>query len=351
MQGATEWTEDETTPEENPTRPRVQINRWAVGVRVGLMVLAFVIYLGALDAELLYSWDDQRYITANPHFANGVTLDTIRAFWTDQYFASYIPITMMGYTIQYALWGEAPTGYFVVLMLLHGVNAILVYSLLMKLLDRRRWIALFAAILFVVHPIQVENVAWASELKALLGMLGFLITFHIHIYSHKAPWALPVGYAMHVITMLSKTSAIGAPLLFFLYDVEWSRRRGKEQRPLVQRIIQSALRAIPYGIISIIFAFVQIWAHDQVGGIKNPLVPGFLGRLQLMAVVNWEYFLSLVFPLNLNNMYFYTEQGIRSAYFAQFMGVLLVVGLSVLAWRGGRFGRMSAAWVVMFMLP
>ncbi|MFZ4814357.1 MAG: tetratricopeptide repeat protein [Phototrophicaceae bacterium] len=319
-------------------------------IPIGLFLLAVTLYIGTFDAELMYSWDDQRYVTYNPYFVpDGVTAQTFAGIWSEDYFASYIPVTLTSYALEYALWGLNPAGYHIVNVLLHGLVGVLTYYLL-RHLSGHPIVAGIATVLFIVHPVNVESVAWIAERKNLLGMLFFIITFLAHIRSGvlesegkpARAWGwLALCYGLFTVTMFSKTAAIGAPLLFFLYDWEW-----RKIHP-----IKAALRVAPYAPIVIIAAWVQIVAHRAVDGIKPAFGQNVLDRIRLFLVVAWEYLVSLVAPFDLNNMYIYSVADIRSNWFGLLLGAAFILSLLALALFGQRLGRMVSAWIVVFMLP
>ncbi|MEM6285154.1 MAG: hypothetical protein AAF787_23380, partial [Chloroflexota bacterium] len=123
-----------------------------------LFITATIIYLGSLDGAFMFSWDDHRYVTVSPFLADGLSLSSFTDIWTQYYFAGYIPLTLLSYNLDYAVWQFDPTGYHLTNVLLHGVNAILVFYALRRLI-RYTPIAAIAALLFAVHPLQVEVVA------------------------------------------------------------------------------------------------------------------------------------------------------------------------------------------------
>ncbi|MEL6150034.1 MAG: tetratricopeptide repeat protein [Chloroflexota bacterium] len=308
-----------------------------------LFMAATTIYLGSLDGAFLFSWDDHRYVTVSPFLADGLSLSSFTDIWTRYYFAGYIPLTLLSYNLDYALWEFDPTGYHITNVLLHGLNTVLVFYALRRLVNNIS-VTVIAALLFAVHPLQVEVVAWISQRKSVLGMLFFLIAFLLHTHggeTRESILALIGGWIVFALAMLSKTSAIGAPLLFFLYDIEWRRMNP----------VKAAIRAVPYGLISLVAAYLQVQAHAAVGGIKEPLGNGLLDNVRLVLIVTGDYVASFLYPLNLNNRYYYAVSEFNSQWPALIGGILVISGLLTLAIRGGRIGRLSAAGIVMFMLP
>src|SRR5215207_6245248 len=146
-----------------------RISGWHWLIPLGLALLAIVLYANTHGFELMFSWDDNRYIKENTLLRVG-GLQGIFNVWTQIYFAAYIPTTIFSYWVEFRFWQMDPAGYHIVNTILHGLNTGLVYLFLYRILGKR-YVALLAAVLFMVHPLQVESVAWVAERKNLLCML------------------------------------------------------------------------------------------------------------------------------------------------------------------------------------
>ena len=274
-------------------------------------------------------------------------------FFTNFYFAGYIPLTLLAYAIQHALWGLDPTGYHIFNILLHALGGILVFYLIRRL-HGSTVVALIASILFIAHPVQVESVAWISELKSVLSMFFYLLGFLVHIRSSEddAPqWMIGVSWAVFGLAILSKPSPMAAMGLFMIYDYFWAHKS----------IQATVLRNIPYGVIGVLGGYAAVKAHDQVGGIKDTPGGDTVGTIQLMSNVFWDYTVSLVAPFNLNNMYVYFVDQISFSKLEVWLGMGVLLGLLLAAlWSFYKamtnhqvrpFILLTVAWVVAFMLP
>ena len=157
-----------------------------------IALAAFLVYLPALQNDFVY-WDDNLYIFEN---ANIRSLDA--AFFRWAFFGFHVsnwhPLTWISHAVDYALWGLNPLGHHLTSIILHAVNTALVILLAVKLLETARErstrngaasflndrTVLIAAgvtgLLFGIHPVHVESVAWVSERKDLLCALFFLLS-------------------------------------------------------------------------------------------------------------------------------------------------------------------------------
>lgn len=141
---------------------------WRVALVVG--ALAALPFLPALQAEFV-TWDDDKNFLTNPDF-RGLALAQLRWMWTTTLLGHYVPLTWMTLGLDYVVWGMNPAGYHFTNLLLHASNAVVVYFLARSLLGTARagypsarieTAAAFAALVFAVHPLRVESVAWVTE--------------------------------------------------------------------------------------------------------------------------------------------------------------------------------------------
>ncbi|PYL30721.1 MAG: hypothetical protein DMF45_01325 [Verrucomicrobia bacterium] len=157
------------------TKPR----RLACLGAVGLGLLTILIYRPAWHGGFI--WDDDRYVTQNRLLT---APDGLRRIWFSLDAPSqYFPLTYSVLRIERSLWGLNPTGYHWVNILLHVANALLVWRVLSRLKIPG---ASLAAAVFAVHPVQVESVAWISELKNVL--MGFFFLLTLWMWTRSRRW-------------------------------------------------------------------------------------------------------------------------------------------------------------------
>ena len=144
------------------------IPKWALPA---VLILTALLYSRALQNGLTHC-DDYDYITKNP-FLNDFSWSGIVAIFTSFYECNYHPLTTLAYLLEHTLFGLDPLPYHAFNVLLHVVNTWLVFKLAAQL-SGKRITALVVCILFAVHPMHVESVAWASETKDVLYALFYL---------------------------------------------------------------------------------------------------------------------------------------------------------------------------------
>ncbi|HTU40878.1 MAG TPA: hypothetical protein VMF10_04165, partial [Candidatus Aquilonibacter sp.] len=144
-----------------------------------LLVLAtLAVYNGAAHNGFT-NFDDNIYITNNPHIRGGLTWETVSWAFTSRDAANWHPVTWLSHALDYQLFKLNPAGYHYVNVLFHAANVVLLF-LLLEIATGATWPSLMVAALFALHPINVESVAWVAERKNVLSMFFFLLTLHAY---------------------------------------------------------------------------------------------------------------------------------------------------------------------------
>lgn len=351
----------ETTPQPEYLTIRIpypqMLNKHLL-VSLLLVILSLVIFLPTLSGEFLYSWDDQRYVTDN-HRITDLSPAGLEVIFTEPYFGTYIPITTLSFAVDYKLWEYNPFGYHLTNLLIHTANAVLVYALLFQLLkgaNAQMPVTIAAGIgafLFMLHPVNVEIVAWVSQRKALLGLFFTLLAFLAHIRSSREgasqSW-LYAGYILFLLAVLSKAVSVGAPFCFILYDYFWAKKS----------IRQTAFRNIIPMATGIGGALLGLMTQSDIGAVRPFFGGTIFTHAQLIVVAIWDYTVSLFLPTNFNPLYLYRSETTQPRILATILGSVVLFGS--LIWAGYDFWRwfkskqpplilMTVTWVWMFFLP
>src|SRR2546427_1325453 len=167
-------------------------HRWVFWLLPTLIALVtFVPFLPTLDNQFV-RWDDDDNLVENPHY-RGLGWTHLRWMWTTSHIGHYAPLTWMTFGLDYLFWGLKPVGYHLTNLLLHAANAAIFYLLALRILGsalpgpRERGnvglaaSAAFAALLFAIHPLRVESVAWATERREVLSGPFYLLTLLVYL--------------------------------------------------------------------------------------------------------------------------------------------------------------------------
>ena len=265
---------------------------WAI-----IAAVTFLAYLPTLRNGFV--WDDDAFLTDNVLIK---APDGLRRFWLTLEPVDYWPMTSTTLWAEWRLWGLHAAGYHATNLLLHLTEAGLLWMILRRL---RLPGALLAALLFAVHPVNVESVAWIAQRKNLMAMLFFLLSIYAFLRTEwwqeaddPAGVARGTGWTAYglsllafVLAMLSKGSVALLPVA--LAGLLWWRR-GFSWRDW--------LRLGPFFAVAVGLAIVNVWF--QAHGSKEVLrAAGFEERLLGAGAVIWFYLGKALWPLHLIFVY------------------------------------------------
>jgi tetratricopeptide (TPR) repeat protein len=310
-----------------------------------LLSVTFVVFGPSLGHDFLANWDDPGYVTAN-EAVKGITFAHLRQAFTTIYEGNYAPIQIVSYMLDHALWGMRPAGFIFTNVLLHGLNGILLYLLVLRLHGERLW-ALLGALLFLLHPLQVESVVWIAQRKNLLALFFSLASFHLYLtYRHreaqKKRWYAG-AVATFVLALLAKAAAVVMPAILLCHDFCF---RGAKPAGTRGRLLDK----VPFAVAAAAIAAVTIMTQGQGEGGGRHGYPGGtpLTTLFTMLPVFVRYLGLLVWPAGLSALYPYTvrmEADATVLLSAALLGLLSVA----LVWLFRR-NRPLAFWAIVFII-
>ena len=288
----------------------MQRHHWMSGLLLLVLAGAFS-EVGRLDFVL---WDDDVNVYENPYL-HPVTLRNVLWFWRQPYFSMYIPVTRTvwaGLGLVSGLTSEGPgikpmdpSVFHLANLAVHALNALLVFTLLRKLVAND-WACCAGALLFGLHPVQVEPVAWVTGMKDLLGGLFALVAlwgYLTHAMRRREGGGAAAGRAHYVVAtvafalaLLSKPSAVVLPVVAWVLD-RWALKR--PAREVVWALA-------PWVVLAIAAGGVAAWAEAAIRGARTytpiwarPFVAG-----DALAF----YLYKLLVPLRLGSDYGRTPQ-------------------------------------------
>ncbi len=310
---------------------------------LSLLLLTLAVYSNSFDNRFV-NWDDDLYITRNPLVRDLSPAGIVRIF-SRFHFTDYLPLSLLSIALDYRFWGLDPIGYHLTTTFLHGLNGIFLF-LLIRRLAGNYGIALLTSLIFLVHPVQVESVVWLTERKNVLSMAFLLAAVLTHIRSRgpDAPrYSLGLSWFLYLLSILSKSAVVGAPLIFIALDRWWGDLSWRE----------IARRNAPYFLIAALSAALTLASQSAADAVKTYRGDSFLLTMRLMMTVLWDYVRTLAVPLHLNNFYQYDAipaLGDRRFWFG---GAL--VGLFIVTALRQPLGRPVSAfcilWFSVFLLP
>jgi len=193
-------------------------------ISMALVIVTFVAFSQVLNNGFI-NFDDNVYITDNPHVQQGLTLNGITWAFTTGHATNWHPLTWISHMVEYELFGTNPAGHHFISLLLHIANSVLLF-LVFRRISGMIWPSLLLAALFALHPLHVESVAWASEKKDVLSTFFWMLTLWTYVrYAEKSTFLryLSVFFSL-ALGLLAKPMLVTLPFVLLLMDF-WPLRR------------------------------------------------------------------------------------------------------------------------------
>src|SRR5438128_558368 len=336
---------------------------WLVPVLIALVT--FAAFLPALYNQFV-NWDDDDNFLGNPHY-RALAWTHLRWMWTT-HLGHYIPLTWMTLGLDYLLWGMNPVGYHLTSLLLHATNAVVLYFLARRLLT----LALppppqrghapvvsagFAALVFAIHPLRVESVAWATERRDVLSGLFYLLTILVYL---RACERGPRGRRLYWLSvtlfgcaLLSKSMAVSLPVVLLILEVYPLRRLGGSLGWSSASARAVYLEKIPFVLLAGAASAIALMEQLSNRAMVSVAQLSAQDRLAVSAYGLSFYLWKTVVPLNLSPLYMLpqTVNPAATPFIVSYGGVLAVTAIALALRR--RWPGLPAAWLayVVVLLP
>lgn len=213
-----------------------------------LAALSLLVFLPSLQNGF-NNWDDIVYITGQPTL--GLSWENLRiSFFEGEYHGMYVPLTSVSMSVNYHLTAFSPWSYHLANIIIHALNVFLVYVLIRRI-SRSSWISFFVTLLFAIHPVQAESVAYAAGRRDLLFSLFVLLSL-IYYTSYLRKLKLPHYYSclfLFLLALLSKGQAVAVAPLLFVFDYLYKRKISK----------RLFLEKAPFFLLAIFFGLVTVY--------------------------------------------------------------------------------------------
>jgi len=350
-----------------PEHPRAARRFLPAALIVGAALLAYAPVLRAG-----FVWDDDKFLTENPliHAPDG-----LYHFWFTTAPPDYFPLTSSMLWFEWRLWGPHAAGYHLVNVLLHAASAVLLWRVLLRLRIPGAWLA---GLLFALHPVAVESVAWITERKNTLPMVFYLASILAYLRfedlatdadSHHddttittndmpnssvplrlaergalcTPYYL-LSLVLFLLALLAKTSVVMLPAVLLL--LAWWRRGKVGRRDL--------LRTVPFFALSLALGLATVWFqwHNAIGQ-EMIRTEGAASCIAGAGWIVWFYLYKILLPAGLCASYPRWE--VDGSSVLCFLPLALLAAATALLWAGRkRWGSgppVAGAYFVVSLLP
>ncbi len=301
-----------------------------------LSILTVLVYRPALLGGFI--WDDDRYVTHNSLLT---APDGLRRIWFSLDAPSqYFPLAYTVLRIERSLWDLNPAGYHWVNILLHLGNAFLVWCILVRLKMPGAWLA---AAIFALHPVQVESVAWISELKNVLMGFFFLLTLltwteYVDATDKHRRTLYVAALVLFLLALSAKATACTLPAALLL--IRWLKKKPIGLRALVE--------IIPFVVLALGIGLVAVWWEKYHQGTRMLVSLGPVERLLIASRAVWFYLGKIFWPAKLT--FIYPQWQIDATNPIAYSWLIAVVAAVVIILYGRRFFGRSVEVAALFFV-
>lgn len=313
---------------------RVLINKQSSVILSSLLILI----IAAVFWPSLYNgfthWDDNRFITENPAIRS-LSWENIKSYFLDfENRGLYKPLVLASFAIEYHFVKLNPIVYHSTNLVFHILDALLVFWLFYKL-TKKHWIAFTTALLFGIHPMHVESVAWVIERKDVFSAFFFFLSLISYISFSKASSAIKKracfygSFIFFLLSLFCKPIGVTMPMVLLLVDYFLKRGWSKEV----------FLEKIPFVLIAVIFSGLTIFILHTDKYYPAKVSLSFFSKVAVACYGFVFYLVKLFIPIKLSAIYPYPK-GINTSLPTVFLAsILLVIALVVILVFFGRRSR------------
>ena len=281
--------------------------RAATALVCASIALAVALAFGRVLGHGFLNFDDDVYVHANPLVLGGITPRGVAQAFVTVHSFTWHPLTTLSHMLDVELFGLDPGRHHATSLVLHAATAVLLFLVLRRMTGAFACSA-FAALLFAVHPLRVESVAWLSERKDVLSGLFFVLTLGAWTRWVRSPTAgrYAVALLCFVLALLSKPMVVTLPFVLLLLDRWPFDRLGDAGRPL-RHLGPRALEKLPFLVLALADGAVAM--TTQEGAMTATDTVGFGSRLANALVAYAVYLRQSFVPVDLGILYPYVREG------------------------------------------
>lgn len=303
-----------------------------------LVLITLCIYWQA-RTHGFYTYDDGAYIADNAIVLQGITLEGIKWALFDFHVANWHPVTWFSHMLDTHLFGANPSAHHLVSVIIHALNASLVFILLLQLTSAL-WRSFAVALLFAIHPLHVESVVWIAERKDHLSGLFFLLTLIAWVIYVRKQTTIRyvVALSLFVLGLMSKSMLVTLPFILLLLDW-WPLGRFEAKRSPAWLFTEK----IPFILLSVVFSIVTFLGQHQAGAVVSFDRTPIALRLGNAIISYGVYLRKMLWPNDL--VVFYPFPTSIHWWSLVFWGMLLVIATIVFLRTRIRYPYLIVGWL------
>jgi tetratricopeptide (TPR) repeat protein len=272
------------------SRTKSSIDFW---IGLALLAATFAVYFQTRAFDFV-NYDDPDYVTDNMHVRDGITVEGLGWALTSGDAANWFPVTRISHMLDCQIFGVESGWHHLTNVVIHGLAALLLFAFL-HLATRARWPSAFVALVFALHPLHVESVAWVAERKDVLCAFFWFLALWAYVRYTRQPSRARylLLLAAFCLGLMAKPMIVTLPFVLVLLDV-WPLRR-----PLALR------EKLPLFALAAAAAVVTFLVQKSAGAVETVTAVPLAMRLENAAVTYIVYIAKTFWPTGLAVFYPY----------------------------------------------
>ncbi len=261
------------------------------------------------------NWDDNRYVTENSTILF-LSYGSVKKIFTSSYYTLYHPLTILSYAVERHFFYLNPSVYHKTNLMLHLFNTFFIFCLILRL-GNNMYASSITSLLWGIHPLHVESVAWISERKDVLSTFFFMLTLLAYIEFRKkiSVKFYILSLFMFLLSLLSKPVGVTLPFVLLLLDCYFLKRKFN---------LTIVTDKIPFFFICLIFAFTTLNSFSS----SVPCNFFVILNNSLIACYGLIFYLfKVVWPINLSIIYNRPEHFSPLIYLSPLLILILTAGV------------------------
>jgi len=327
--------------------PKFRIDLW---IHLALFAATFTVYFQTSTFDFV-NYDDPDYVTHNAHVRGGITADGLLWALTSGDATNWFPVTRISHMLDAELFGLRAGWHHLANVLFHALAAMLLFAFLQRA-THARWPSAFVAMLFALHPLHTESVAWVAERKDVLCALFWFLALWAYVRYTERPGLARYSIVLFAfgLGLMAKPMIVTLPFLLLLLDF-WPLRRGPATKKADERK-QSRLRP---GKLSILLEKLPFFALSAAAAVTTIVVQKGSGAVEALATVPIALRLQnacVTYVLYLAKTLWPTGLAVFCPYPAEvpawqpLLAGLAILAISGLVWAGyRRFPYLAVGWL------
>ena len=317
-----------------------------------VIVIATLAIYWTMTGHNFIHYDDYDYVVWNPHVSTGLTIENLYWAFTDTYKSNWHPLTWISHMLDVELFGFNAGGHYAVNLIIHIANALLLFVFLVQATGKV-WQAALVALIFAVHPVNVESVAWIAERKNVLSTFFFmlvLIAYHNYVNRKTGSAWLWVVFFLS-LGLMSKPMLVTVPFLLLLLDIWPYQRLTVVGSEFFQKFYSLTREKLLLFFLVVASSAITYLVQESGGSVNTTEMISMLERVENALVSYVRYIGNFFYPVDLVILYPHPKSWALWKVMASLGGLIVISILVVFQIRRRPYLFVGWSWFLGTMVP